>query len=43
MDSESMEKKEPGTEASGDQLMEPRTQKKESVFDLEVTIVTFSS
>ena len=37
MDSESMEKKEPGTEASGDQLMEPQTQKKESVFDLEVT------
>ena len=33
-----MEKKEPGTEASGDQLMEPRTQKKESVFDLEVTM-----
>ena len=37
MDSESTEKKEFGTEASGDHLMEQQTQKKELVFNLEVT------
>ena len=31
-------KNEPGTEASGDQLTEPKIQKKESAFDLEATI-----
>ena len=34
-----MEKKEFGIEASGDQLMEPQTQKKASAFDLEVLII----
>ena len=33
-----MEKNEPGIEASGDQLTEPKTQKKESAFDLEATV-----
>ena len=37
-DSESTEKKEFRTEASGDHLTELRTQKKASAFDLEVTI-----
>ena len=39
-DSESTKKKEPGTEASGDQLTEPQTQKKESAFGLEATTKT---